>query len=175
VDVRIIAATNRDLEAAVRESRFRDDLYYRLNVFAIKIPPLRERAEDIPQLTESFVKEFAKALGKRIDAVEKGSIDALRLYPWPGNVRELRNAVERAVIVSNGPRLKIDTPKSSANSTNIGLTMKNNEREHLRRVLEMTGWRIRGKDGAAEILDLKPTTLESRLTKLNLLRKAKTN
>jgi formate hydrogenlyase transcriptional activator len=172
VDVRMIAATNRDLEAAVREGAFREDLYYRLNVFPIKIPPLRERREDIPALIESFVKEFAKALGKSIESIDKRSIDALRLYEWPGNIRELRNAVERAVILSNAPLLRISTPKSSANGGNVSLSMEDNEREHLRKVLEMTGWRIRGKDGAAEILDVKPTTLESRLTRLNLFRKA---
>jgi formate hydrogenlyase transcriptional activator len=168
----MIAATNRDLEAAVREGAFREDLYYRLNVFPIKIPPLRERREDVPALIESFVKEFAKALGKSIESIDKRSIDALRLYEWPGNIRELRNAVERAVILSNAPLLRISTPKSSANGGNVSLSMEDNEREHLRKVLEMTGWRIRGKDGAAEILDVKPTTLESRLTKLNLLRKS---
>ena len=171
VDVRIIAATNRDLEAAVREGKFRDDLYYRLNVFPIKIPPLRERQEDITGLTEAFVHEFAKAFGKSIESIDKRSIDALRLYGWPGNIRELRNAVERAVILANGPRLTISLPKSSANGTNLSLAMEDIERDHLRKVLEMTGWRIRGKDGAAEILNVKPTTLESRMAKLNLLRR----
>lgn len=168
VDVRIIAATNRDLEIAVREGKFRDDLYYRLNVFPIKIPPLRERPDDIPVLIESFVNEFAKAFGKNIESIDKSSIDALRFYEWPGNIRELRNAVERAVILANGPRLRISLPKSSGNGTKPILSMEDNEREHLRKVLEMTSWRIRGKDGAAEILNVKPTTLESRITKLNL-------
>jgi transcriptional regulator with GAF, ATPase, and Fis domain len=171
VDVRIIAATNRDLETAVRENRFRDDLYYRLNVFPIKIPALRERAEDIPGLIESFVNEFAKAFGKSIESIDKRSIDALRIYKWPGNIRELRNTVERAVILANGPRLHIHTPRPPANDGTISLAMEDIERDHLRKVLEMTGWRIRGKDGAAEILDLKPSTLESRMAKLNLSRK----
>jgi transcriptional regulator with GAF, ATPase, and Fis domain len=171
VDVRIIAATNRDLEAAVRENRFRDDLYYRLNVFPIKIPPLRERPEDIPGLIESFVHEFAKAFGKNIESIDKRSVDALRFYKWPGNIRELRNTVERAVIVANSPRLQISVPKSPTNGTTVSLAMEDIEREHLRKVLEMTGWRIRGKDGAAEILDLKPSTLESRMAKFNLSRK----
>jgi formate hydrogenlyase transcriptional activator len=170
VDVRIIAATNRDLEAAVRDCRFRDDLYYRLNVFPIKIPPLRERPEDIPALVESFVNEFAKGLGKSVESIDKRSIDALRLYKWPGNIRELRNAVERAVIINTGPRLRISAPNSSGNGTN-SLSMEDAEREHIRKVLEIAGWRIRGKDGAAEILDVKPTTLESRIAKLNILRK----
>jgi formate hydrogenlyase transcriptional activator len=171
VDVRIIAATNRDLEAAVRENRFRDDLYYRLNVFPIKIPPLRERPEDIPGLIESFVHEFAKGFGKSIESIDKRSIDVLRVYKWPGNIRELRNTVERAVILANGPRLQISVPKPSTNGATISLAMEDIEREHLRKVLEMTGWRIRGKDGAAEILDLKPSTLESRMAKFNLSRK----
>jgi transcriptional regulator with GAF, ATPase, and Fis domain len=171
VDVRIIAATNRDLEAAVRENKFRADLYYRLNVFPIKIPPLRERTEDIRPLIESFVHEFAKAFRKTIESIDKRSIDVLRIYEWPGNIRELRNTVERAVILANGPRLHISAPKPPTNGTTISLVMEDIEREHLRKVLEMTGWRIRGKDGAAEILDVKPTTLESRIAKLNLLRK----
>jgi formate hydrogenlyase transcriptional activator len=171
VDVRIIAATNRDLKAAVQENRFRNDLYYRLNVFPIKLPPLRQRLEDVPGLIESFVREFAQAFGKSIESIDKLSIDALRTYEWPGNIRELRNTVERAVILADGPRLRITAPQLSGNGASISLSMKDNEREHLRKVLEMTGWRIRGKDGAAEILGLKPTTLESRIEKLNLARK----
>jgi formate hydrogenlyase transcriptional activator len=170
VDVRIIAATNRDLETAVSENRFRDDLYYRLNVFQIKIPPLRERPDDIPRLIESFVHEFAKALGKSVESIDKSSIEALRVYKWPGNIRELRNTIERAMILANGPRLQISTPKPATDEKRISLAMEDIEREHLRKVLEMTGWRVRGKDGAAEILDLKPTTLESRMLKLNLSR-----
>jgi formate hydrogenlyase transcriptional activator len=171
VDVRIIAATNRDLEHAVSQNTFRSDLYYRLNVFPVKIPPLRERQEDIPVLVESFVREFSKAFGKNIESIDKRSIDALRLYNWPGNIRELRNTVERAVIIASSPRLQISTPKPPTNNTTISLAMEDIEREHLKKVLEMTGWRIRGKEGAAEILDLKPSTLESRMAKLNLSRK----
>jgi len=174
VDVRIIAATNRDLEAAVRENRFRSDLYYRLNVFPIKIPPLRERAVDIPRLIESFVHEFAKSSGKNIESIDKRSIDALRLYNWPGNVRELHNAIERAVILANSSRLQISVPKPLTNASTISMAMEDIEREHLRKVLELTGWRVRGKDGAAEILDLKPSTLESRMAKFNLSRKNST-
>jgi formate hydrogenlyase transcriptional activator len=170
VDVRIIAATNRDLEAAVRENSFRDDLFYRLNVFQIKIPPLRERPDDIPRLIESFVHEFAKAFGKSVESIDKSSIAALRMYAWPGNIRELRNAIERAVILANTPRLFISVPKPPSNDRGTSLSMEDIEREHLRKVLEMTGWRVRGKDGAAEILELKPTTLESRMAKLSLSR-----
>ncbi|MGB8886140.1 MAG: sigma 54-interacting transcriptional regulator [Candidatus Korobacteraceae bacterium] len=175
VDVRIIAATNRNLETAVREGRFRDDLYYRLNVFPIKIPPLRERPEDIPPLTESFVKEFAKSFGKSIESIDKQSFDSLQLYKWPGNIRELRNTVERAVILARGPRLHISPPGATTGDPRISLTLDDVEREHLRSVLEMTGWRVRGKDGAAEVLDLKPSTLESKMVKFGISRKSNGN
>ena len=114
VDVRIVAATNRDLEKQIADGSFREDLYYRLNVFPIRIPPLRERPEDIPMLVWSFVDEFSTAFAKPIESVSKDSMLGLQRYPWPGNVRELRNVVERAVIVATGPHLTIDPPKSSA-------------------------------------------------------------
>jgi formate hydrogenlyase transcriptional activator len=172
VDVRIVAATNRDLQTAVREGKFRDDLYYRLNVFPIKIPPLRERAEDIPALIESFVSEFAKLFGKPIESIDKSSMDVLQLYKWPGNIRELRNTIERAMILAKGPRLHISPPSVITNEPPISLTMDDVERKHLRSVLELTRWRVRGKDGAAEILNLKPSTLESKMTKLGIIRKS---
>lgn len=173
VDVRIIAATNRDLDKAVREKRFRDDLYYRLNVFPIRMPPLRQRPEDIPLLVQSFVKEFAKTFGKGIESIDKDSIDTLQRYTWPGNIRELRNTVERAMILTSGPRLFIDPPSVSFNDATPSLLLSDTEREHLRNVLEMTGWRVRGKDGAAEILGLKPTTLDSMLVRLGITPKDK--
>ena len=172
VDVRIIAATNRALETAVREGKFRDDLYYRLNVFPIKMPPLRERPEDIPALIQTFVNEFSKMFGKNIESIDRRSIDLLQLYKWPGNIRELRNTVERAVILVKGPRLHISPPSVTASDPLISLTLDDVEREHLRGVLEMTGWRVRGKDGAAEILDLKPTTLESKMVRFGIERKS---
>jgi transcriptional regulator with GAF, ATPase, and Fis domain len=174
VDVRIIAATNRDLEKAVREGTFREDLYYRLNVFPVTVPSLRERREDLPQLVWMFVGEFSKALGKNIESVSSESMAAIQRYPWPGNVRELRNVIERAMIVATGPKLKIELPKSSrANlgATARSLAIKDTERDHIRSVLEMTGWRIRGQNGAAEILEINPTTLESRMAKLGIVRK----
>jgi PAS domain S-box-containing protein len=174
VDVRIIAATNRNLEQAVREGRFREDLYYRLNVFPITVPPLRERREDLPQLVWSFVGEFSNALGKKIESVSSESMDAIQRYSWPGNVRELRNVIERAMILAAGPKLKIELPKSSrqaVGATARSLTIKDTERDHIRSVLEMTGWRIRGKNGAAEILEINPTTLESRMARLGIIRK----
>jgi formate hydrogenlyase transcriptional activator len=168
IDVRIIAATNRDLEKEILEKRFRDDLFYRLNVFPIRVPPLRERTEDIPLLIESFVHDFAKAFRKPVESVDRASVDALRRYPWPGNIRELRNTVERAMILANGSKLFVSPPYAGAVQTTASLLLNNNEREHLRTVLDMTGWRIRGKEGAAEILGIKPTTLDSMIQRHGL-------
>jgi transcriptional regulator with GAF, ATPase, and Fis domain len=170
VDVRIIAATNRDLEKAVHENRFRDDLFYRLNVFPIRVPPLKERPEDIPLLIQSFVHDFALSIGKAIEEVDTDSIELLQRYSWPGNIRELRNIVERAVILATGPRLHLSVPSDSPDDLKPSLLHMDNEREHIRRVLEMTGWRVRGKGGAAEILGLKPTTLEYKIARLGLTR-----
>jgi formate hydrogenlyase transcriptional activator len=170
IDVRIIAATNRDLEQMVADGAFREDLYYRLNVFPIRVPPLRERPEDIPTLTWAFIDEFAKALGKRIESISKEHMQALQRYSWPGNVRELRNVVERAVIVSNGPRLVIEPPRAKAAGVRRHVRLQDVEREHIRGVLERTGWRVRGDAGAAELLGLKPSTLEDRMAKLGLRR-----
>jgi len=177
VDVRIITATNKDLEQAVREGRFREDLYYRLNVFPITVPALRERREDLPQLVWMFVGEFSKALGKNIESISSESMAAIRRYAWPGNVRELRNVIERALIVATGPKLKIELPKTISSGQGIGasarsLTIKDTERNHILSVLELTGWRIRGKNGAAEILEINPTTLESRMARLGIVRKS---
>lgn len=170
VDVRIIAATNRDLEQMVADGAFRKDLYYRLNVFPIRVPPLRERPEDIPTLTWAFVDEFAKAFGKRFESISKEHMLALQRYPWPGNVRELRNAVERAAIISKGPRLVIEPPRAKATAHRRHLRLQDVERDHIRLVLERTGWRVRGHGGAAEILGLKPSTLEDRMSKLGVRR-----
>jgi PAS domain S-box-containing protein len=170
VDVRIIAATHRNLEQRVAEGSFREDLYYRLNVFPIRVPPLRERVEDIPVLVWHFVEEFSRALGKRIDAIDKDVMTALQQYAWPGNVRELRNVVERAMIVSTSKRLVIPSPHTSAAATRRSPKLVDVEKEHIRSVLESTGWRIRGSGGAADRLGLKPTTLETRMAKLGLIR-----
>lgn len=174
VDVRIIAATNKNLESAVRDGQFREDLYYRLNVFPIIVPPLRERREDLAQLVWAFVGELSKVLGKNIESISKESMEAIKRYPWPGNVRELRNVIERALIMTTGPELTIELPESSvvgAGASARSLAIKDTERDHIQHVLEMTGWRIRGKDGAAEILEINPTTLESRMAKLGIIRK----
>jgi formate hydrogenlyase transcriptional activator len=172
-DVRIIAATNRDLESAVAAGTFREDLYYRLNVFPIRLPPLRERAEDLPAIVWTFVEEFAKAFKKPIESISKSNMEALQAHPWPGNIRELRNVVERAVIVATGPRLTIELPQVSRLQARLQResgSLDDVEREHIRGVLEKTGWRIRGPRGAAVVLDLKPTTLEARMAKLGLRR-----
>jgi len=173
VDVRIIAATNRDLERAVREGRFREDLYYRLNVFPIPVPPLRERREDIPLLVWAFVDEFAKLFNKNIQSIEKESMDAMQRYAWPGNVRELRNFIERAMIVATSPKLRVELPtQSTPFAVNGKRKLEEVEREHIFGTLEKASWRIRGANGAAEQLGLKPTTLEARMTKLGIHRPA---
>jgi formate hydrogenlyase transcriptional activator len=174
IDVRLIAATNRDLEKAVRDRKFRDDLFYRLNVFRIHIPPLRERPEDIPFLVRSFVRHFAVSLGKGIEEIDQNSMRAMLQYPWPGNIRELRNIVERAVIMSTEPRLEIYPPTNNVDSAaKPTVSYLDVRREHLRTVLQMTGWRVRGKYGAAAILDLKPTTLDHMIARLGLTRPQK--
>jgi PAS domain S-box-containing protein len=170
VDVRLIAATNRDLEAAVTERAFREDLYYRLNVFPIRVPPLRDRVDDIPALVWSFIEEFAKTSGKRIESISRESLAALQRYAWPGNVRELRNLVERAVILSRGPCLVFDVPDRATGPQVATSTLAGVEAEHIRGVLERAGWRVRGPGGAAELLGMRPTTLDSRMAKLGIRR-----
>jgi transcriptional regulator with GAF, ATPase, and Fis domain len=169
VDVRVLAATNRDLIKAVENKEFREDLFYRLNVFPIEVPPLRDRVEDIPQLVWAFVKEFAGTMGKSIESIPSTAMDSLKNYGWPGNVREVRNIIERAMIVSNGPTLEIDLPERAATSGQ-SKQLADVEREHIQAVVQAAGWRIRGVGGAAEILGLKATTLEARMKKLGLQR-----
>ena len=172
-DVRLVAATNRDLDSAVRAGKFREDLYYRLNVFPIRLPPLRQRRDDIPLLAWLFIREFERSLDKTIEAIARPSLEALTNYDWPGNVRELRNVIERAMIVSRGPVLHVDLPRGAAPPCIAGsesLTLDEVERRHILSVLESTCWRVSGKLGAAEILGLKATTLESRMTKLGINR-----
>lgn len=173
VDVRIIAATNRPLAQAVIEGRFRQDLFYRLDVFPVEVPPLRERREDIPMLSWTFVKEFSNSMGKAIDAITDDSMAALLTYPWPGNIRELRNVIERAMILTRSPTLHIKLGHSTLRSTtaNTAGTLEEAEREHILQALERCGWRIRGSNAAAEVLGVKPTTLESRIKKLGLVQK----
>jgi formate hydrogenlyase transcriptional activator len=170
VDTRIIAATHRNLEQRIADGVFREDLYYRLSVFPIHVPPLRERVEDIPLLVWGFVEEFSKAFGKRVDAIDKDNLTALQQYAWPGNIRELRNVVERAMIGATGRRLSIPLPHATPAAARRSPKLVDVEKEHIRAVLEGTGWRIRGVAGAAERLGLKPTTLETRMAKLGLRR-----
>jgi formate hydrogenlyase transcriptional activator len=170
VDVRIIAATHRNLERRIAEGAFREDLFYRLNVFPIQVPPLRDRVEDIPLLMWRFVEQFGKAFGKQIEAIPRDNLSLLERYSWPGNIRELRNVVERAVIVAKGTRLSIALPAPSYTTEKQSAKLTDVEKEHIRTVLESTGWRIRGFGGAAERLGLRPTTLETRMAKLGLTR-----
>jgi len=172
-DVRIIAATNRDLEEAVRQGKFREDLYYRLAVFPIHIPPLRERREDISPLIKFFLNEFTEKMGKRIRNVPRKTIEALQRYSWPGNVRELRNVIERAVIVSTSDILNIELAQLKKGTISRIGTLKEAECAHIMEVLEKTGWRIKGPGGAAELLGLKPSTLYSTMSRLGIPTKGK--
>ncbi|HLO66420.1 MAG TPA: sigma 54-interacting transcriptional regulator [Holophaga sp.] len=167
VDVRILAATNRDLQEEMARGRFREDLFYRLNIFPILLPPLRQRREDIPLLAESFVRRFSRAAGREIRHVPAGTLERLVAYGWPGNVRELENVIERAVLTSPGDTLRVQDRLEPAQALD-GLpfpTLAQVEREHLRRALERAGGRIDGPGGAAELLDLNPSTLRGRLRK----------
>jgi transcriptional regulator with GAF, ATPase, and Fis domain len=172
VDVRVIAATNRNLEQAVADNTFREDLFYRLNVFPITVPPLRERLEDIPSLVWTFIEEFSGTFGKKIDSISKESLAALQRYPWPGNVRELRNVIEREMIVATGPTLTIAPPAVplSMPRRTESLKLEDVQAEHITSVLESCRWRVRGNGGAADRLGVKPTTLESRMARLGISR-----
>ncbi len=174
VDVRIIAATHRDLERAAQAGTFRQDLYYRLNVFPITVPPLRERPDDIPLLVNAFVDEFAAAMDKPISTVDPASLAALAAYAWPGNVRELRNVVERAMILASGPTLVLEPPVPATPVPEAPSDLNALERAHILQVLQDSGWRVRGKHGAAERLGLRPTTLEARMKKLDIQRPGST-
>lgn len=168
VDVRVIAATNRDLGRAVTEGRFRKDLYYRLNVFPITVPPLRDRPQDIPFLVEKFIEEFSKPMGKRIDAVAPDSLDKLIQYDWPGNIRELRNLVERAMIETDGGALHIAVPKRNEMNLTRTESLDEMQRIHILQTLEKTSGQIFGKNGAASLLQINPNTLVSRMRKFGI-------
>jgi transcriptional regulator with GAF, ATPase, and Fis domain len=170
VDVRIITSTNRNLSRAVRECKFREDLYYRLNVFSVTVPPLRERAEDIPQLVWAFVKEYESSMGKTILKITNKSIEALQQYAWPGNIRQLKNVVENAMILCKGKTLHLAPPADDSAKVQKALKLEDVERNHIKEVLKKTSWRVSGKNGAAELLGLKPTTLESRMKKIGITR-----
>jgi len=172
VDVRVIAATNRNLAEEVKMGRFREDLWYRLNVFPITVPPLRERKEDIPLLVEHFVQKISKRMGKTIENIPTSVMNELQAYHWPGNIRELENVLERAVINSSGPKLHLvdDLKKPDKNLSKTDKTLMEMEREYIIRVLEQTQWKVSGKNSAAEILDLDRSTLRARMQKLGIMK-----
>jgi formate hydrogenlyase transcriptional activator len=175
VDVRLIAATNRDLDRAVSEERFRADLYYRLNVFPIVIPPLRERKQDIPRLARHFAMLYASKMGKNVGTVSADVLERLAAYDWPGNVRELQNIIERTVILSAKGRFELGAvvaAPAGGSSKPQTRSLDDVERQHIAAVLEETGWRVSGERGAAKILGLKRTTLEARMKKLGILRRS---
>ena len=168
VDVRVVAATNRDLTGEVREGRFRKDLFYRLNVFPIQVPALRERRDDVPLLVWAFVEELARSTGTVIEKIPQRVMERLRQYDWPGNVRELRNVVERSMILSHGGTLQLALPEAGESVSDEAQTLDEVQRRHIRQVLAACGGRISGAGGAAERLGLKPTTLRSRMERLGL-------
>src|SRR2546427_4002203 len=193
VDVRVIAATNRDLQEAVRAGRFRADLFYRLNVFPLRVPPLRERASDIPQLAIFFLSRFAKRFGRRVDTIASETMDRLVSYPWPGNIRELQNVIERAVVLSRGPALELDRdllpgpahlgsgpgvgrhaepgrPVAKSAASGLAAALEETERAHIVAALERADGVIEGPRGAAKILEMHPNTLRSRMEKLGIRR-----
>ena len=172
VDTRIVATTNRNLEEEVLKGRFRQDLYYRLNVFPITVPPLRQRKEDIPLLVEVFIERYAKNLGKQITSIPKKTMKTLQEYPWPGNIRELESILERAVILCSGPVLHLaDKLSTSSPSMSSAIrTLEEVERNQILKILSETKWRIEGKSGAAAILGLHPSTLRARMHKLGIVR-----
>jgi transcriptional regulator with GAF, ATPase, and Fis domain len=174
-DVRIIAATNRDLNAEVAAARFRADLFYRINVYPITVPPLRKRREDIPLLVEHFVLQIGADMGKKIDKIPKKVMEQLKAYDWPGNIRELRNVVERSLITSPSSTFQlvdfsIEMHKSFSPPSNQRVSLDEIQQQHIQHVLNETGWKINGAGGAAEILQMKPSTLRNRMKKLGIKR-----
>ncbi len=184
-DVRLIAATNRDLKAEVEAGRFRQDLFYRLNVFPIEVPPLRKRKEDIPLLAELFLQQASRRFNRPSKGLTQGNIMSLQAYEWPGNVRELLNVIERAVITSRSGAIRFDLPRTNsekarksgatpqASSTTVvpDTEMKRRDRENILTALEQTNWRVHGPGGAAELLGMRPTTLTSRIKRMGLIRR----
>jgi formate hydrogenlyase transcriptional activator len=177
-DARLIAATNRDLAALVEEQKFRADLFYRLNVFPVHVPPLRERQEDIPLLVRHFAQQFARRMNRSIDTIPSETMNALVQYHWPGNVRELQNVIERAVILSTGPALRVDLSDlkqlavSAVGVLNRKDTLEEAERKHILSMLEDSHWVLAGPNGAASRLGMKRSTLQYRMRKLGLSRRA---
>jgi transcriptional regulator with GAF, ATPase, and Fis domain len=170
VDVRIIAATNRNLEKEVRNGHFREDLWYRLNIFPITVPPLRDRPDDVPLLVAFYIKKITKRMGKNIEIIPENVMNTLKGYHWPGNIRELENVLERAVINSSGLKLHLadELGQPSKNVSTSAKTMEAVERHHILEILEMTNWKVSGRGGASEILGLDRSTLRARMAKLNI-------
>jgi len=184
VDVRVIAATNRDLESLVEKGRFREDLYYRLSVFPIEVPPLRKRKDDAVQLAQHFLEQSCKDFGRKPLKLTRRQVETIQRYDWPGNVRELKNVIERAVILSRGDSLRLDLSLPDAGGETDARTlaptvphddtvltekeMRRFARANLERALDKAGWRVSGRGGAAELLGLKPTTLADRIRALGL-------
>jgi len=182
VNVRVIAATNRDLSEALRQETFRSDLYYRLAVYPIQMPSLRERKEDVKLMAEAFLKETNRRLGKSFEAIPRRVLEALERYDWPGNVRELQNVIERAAVTSTGRSLQLPDSwhpdgqikgfaQNGAADSAAGNTLEGRERVHILQILDKTHWRIEGPKGAAVVLGLRPSTLRSRMRKLGIVRK----
>jgi formate hydrogenlyase transcriptional activator len=171
VDVRLVAATNRDLTQMIADREFRSDLYYRLSVFPLLLPPLRERTADIPKLVRYFAQKYARRMNKRVESIPADAMEALVRYAWPGNVRELENLIERAVILTRGTSLEIPLAelRAAPESTNA-VTLEDAERDHIRRVLEQAGGVVGGPNGAAARLGMKRTTLQSKMKKLGIAR-----
>jgi transcriptional regulator with GAF, ATPase, and Fis domain len=168
VDVRVIAATNRDLAEEVKQGRFRRDLYYRLHVFPIQVPPLRERPDDIPRLVWEFANEFGERMGKKVRRIHASDMQALVAYSWPGNIRELRNVIEHAMIVSHGETLELHHVAPGSRQDAAPTTLEEVERRHIQATLKATHGRVKGAGGAAELLGLNPSTLYSRMRKLGI-------
>lgn len=172
IDVRVIAATNRNLEEEVRKGNFRSDLYYRLNVLPINVPPLRERKEDIPLLINYFIEKLNRKTQKNINTISSSDLKQLMEYDWPGNIRELENITERSHILSSGTKLKVEfsfNTEKNGNPENAAIiSLDENEKLYITKILKLTNWKIRGKNGAAELLDINPNTLDSRIKKLGI-------
>jgi formate hydrogenlyase transcriptional activator len=184
-DARLIAATNRDLQALVNEQRFRSDLYYRLNVFPVRVPALRERPEDIPLLVRHFVQQFSRNMRKTIDTIPSEAMSTLIRYPWPGNIRELQNVIERAVILTTGPVLQVQSEdlrvpdslpapppseplRQAPAAANLRSVLDDAERQQILTALEQSNWTVAGQHGAAAALGMKRSTLQSRMQKLGI-------
>jgi transcriptional regulator with GAF, ATPase, and Fis domain len=168
INIRLIAATNRNLAEEVQKGRFREDLYYRLNVFPLTVPPLNERIEDIPLLVNAFVDELSKKMGKDIERIPFKTMDALKRYNWPGNIRELRNVIENAVVISNGKYLNVNLPSEQGHAVTEIITLKDMEYQHIVQMLKTTDWCIKGPNGAAKLLGLQPSTLYNVMSRLGI-------